>query len=65
MTRRRLRIRPEAEAEISSAAEWYESKRPGLGAEFMATLDRAFEQVLDAPDASPVWRSLIGGPGRP
>ena len=56
MTRRRLRIRPEAEAEILSATEWYESKRPGLGVEFLAGVDQAFEQILDAPEASPVWQ---------
>lgn len=57
MTRRLLRVRPEAEVEIEFAAEWYESKRPGLGAEFMASLDAAFEAVLETPTASPRWRS--------
>lgn len=57
MTPRLLRVRPEAEAEIESAAQWYESKRPGLGADFMASLDAAFEAVLEAPTTSPRWRS--------
>jgi plasmid stabilization system protein ParE len=52
----RLRIRPEAEAEVSSAAAWYEAKRPGLGVDFVAMVDRAFEQIVDAPEASAVWQ---------
>ena len=54
---RRLRVRPEAEAEIDSAVQWYESKRPALGAEFMAALDNALDDALAAPEASPVWRA--------
>jgi toxin ParE1/3/4 len=60
VTRRPVRIRPEAEAEASRAAAWYESRRPGLGADFMATLDRAIHTIQDSPEASPLWR-----PGHP
>ena len=31
---RRLRIEPEAEAELQAAAEWYEEQEPGLGLGF-------------------------------
>jgi hypothetical protein len=33
--KRTLRVLPEAEAELQSAATWYEEKRPGLGIEFV------------------------------
>ncbi len=51
-----LRVLPEAEAELEASAQWYESKRPGLGAEFVATVDEAFEEILEAPMAAPSWR---------
>lgn len=52
----RLRIAPEAEEELAAAAEWYESRRAGLGVELVAVIDRVFEQILEAPLASPAWR---------
>jgi plasmid stabilization system protein ParE len=55
--KRTLRVLPEAEAEVQSAAIWYEGKRPGLGIEFIAVLDGAFESILENPEACPVWRS--------
>ncbi len=54
--KRTLRVLPEAEAELQSAATWYEEKRPGVGIEFIAVLDRAFESILENPEACPVWR---------
>ena len=42
---------------MSAAALWYESKRAGLGAEFVAAVDLAFERIGDRPLASPVWQS--------
>jgi plasmid stabilization system protein ParE len=55
--KRTLRVSPEAEAELQSAAIWYEEKRPGLGIEFVAVVDKAFESILENPEASPVWRA--------
>jgi plasmid stabilization system protein ParE len=52
----RIRIAPEAEAELSAAALWYESKRAGLGAEFVAAIDVALEIIGDRPLSFPVWR---------
>lgn len=40
---------PEVEDDVAQAAEWYEGRREGLGAEFV-------EEVIS------VWRSLAGGP---
>jgi hypothetical protein len=34
--KRTLRVLPDAEAELQSAAMWYEEKRRGLGIEFVA-----------------------------
>jgi plasmid stabilization system protein ParE len=53
---RTLRVLPEAEEEIAHTAEWYESKRPGLGVEMVAVIEAAFEQIVDAPLACAVWR---------
>ncbi len=52
----RLRVLPEAEEELAEAAEWYESKRPGLGVELVAIVDRTFDEILDVPLASALWR---------
>ncbi|MGB8221351.1 MAG: type II toxin-antitoxin system RelE/ParE family toxin [Polyangiales bacterium] len=55
--KRTLRVLPDVEAELQSAATWYEEKRRGLGIEFVAVVDRAFESVLENPEACPVWRT--------
>ena len=61
----RLRVRPEAEVDILDAAEWYEKRGPGLGAEFVAEIDAVFGRSLKGPIASAVpkatsaWRSVI------
>jgi plasmid stabilization system protein ParE len=56
----RIHVAPEAETELVAAAQWYESKRPGLGVEFVAAIDAAFDRIRESPTASPMWR-----PGRP
>jgi toxin ParE1/3/4 len=53
---RRLRIAPEAEAELAAAARWYEAKRAGLGAEFLAAIDEALEHTQARPESFPIWR---------
>jgi toxin ParE1/3/4 len=55
--RRTLRVLPDAEAELQAAAIWYEEKRPGLGIEFVAVVDKAFDSILENPEACPVWRA--------
>lgn len=45
---------------MTAAAMWYESKRLGLGAEYLAAIDEAFERIVEGPLAWPVWQ-----PGRP
>jgi plasmid stabilization system protein ParE len=53
---RTLRILPDTEEELTEAAAWYERKRTGMGVELIATVDRALEQILDAPLACALWR---------
>jgi plasmid stabilization system protein ParE len=54
--KRRLRILPEAEAEIAEGAAWYEARRTGLGFECVAEVDAALERIEAAPDTFPRWR---------
>lgn len=46
----RLRVRPEAEGDILDAADWYEERGPGLGAEFVAEIDAVFGRIAQGPD---------------
>ena len=52
-----LRVSPEAEEELAAAADWYEGRRPGLGAELVAEIDRAFEDLIASPLACALWRN--------
>ena len=53
----RVRIAPEAEAELGAAALWYESKCAGLGADFLAAIDAALERIAENPLAAPMWQA--------
>jgi hypothetical protein len=54
-----LRVLPEAEEELAQAAQWYESKRAGLGVEFVAVVDRALDEIRDAPaERAVTWRRM-------
>ncbi len=46
--------RPLAEADVREAAFWYESKREGLGAEFILELDALYERIARNPRQFPV-----------
>jgi len=45
----RLVLRPQAEAELLDARDWYEDQRPGLGGGFATEVDRALAGILQAP----------------
>jgi toxin ParE1/3/4 len=47
---RQLRFHDEALDEISSAADWYERRRQGLGDEFLDSLHARLMQLADAPN---------------
>ncbi len=55
----RLSIRPEAEAELAEAFDWYERRVPGLGADLLAAVDMAVDAILNNPLQYPVvYRSV-------
>lgn len=51
---RAIRFHAAARVEFAEAAEWYEAKKPGLGAEFVAEIDRCLERAAERPDGFPV-----------
>jgi plasmid stabilization system protein ParE len=53
----RLIIRPEAEAELAEAFDWYERRVPGLGADFLVAVDTAVDSVL----SNPLQHSVVYG----
>ena len=59
-----LLIAPEAELDLAEAYVWYESRRAGLGEEFMSSVDACLESIRRRPEMYPVVdegyrRSLI------
>ena len=50
---RQLIVRPEAEAEMAEAFDWYEHRVPGLGLEFLRCVDAAFSAALRNPQRFP------------
>ena len=46
---------PEARREYLEAAEFYESRRPGIGAAFTLEVEATIQRILEAPDR---WRIL-------
>ena len=47
-----LIVRPEAEAEMSEALDWYEERLPGLGSDFLLNVDA----TLNAKRSPKRWR---------
>src|SRR5260370_15865731 len=45
----RLVIAPEAELDITEAYIWYESRRAGLGEEFLSSVDACIERIRREP----------------
>jgi toxin ParE1/3/4 len=50
---RRLIVRPEAEAEMAEAFDWYEERVSGLGSEFLLCVDAMFSSILRSPEQFP------------
>ncbi len=44
-----IRYRPEIQEDLRSGSQWYESKRDGLGDEFVEDYWDAIDQVVDRP----------------
>ena len=55
---RRILFRPEAQAELTEAVEWYETRGSGLGAEFLRALDATIANISRHPAANVV---IFGG----
>ena len=54
-----LILRPEAEADIQSAYDWYESQQTGLGEDFLQSLDNVVAGIQRLPEKHPVvYREL-------
>jgi len=49
-----LRLRDEAERDITLAASWYEEQREGLGQEFLDELLATLQNIAEHPRAYPV-----------
>jgi toxin ParE1/3/4 len=54
-----FRPEPEASAELEDAAVWYETRRGGLGIEFIQAVDHALDQIERWPE---IGRRVIGVP---
>ena len=50
---RELIIRPEADAELGEAFEWYETRVPGLGSDFILAIDATLAGILRNPRQHP------------
>ena len=51
---RRIVFRPEAETELAEAADWYEARGQGLGADFLRALEAAITTVQRRPTLYPI-----------
>ena len=49
-----LRLRPEAEMDLSDAALWYEEQSPGLGHQFLDEVLAIFSTLTEAPLVYPI-----------
>lgn len=49
-----VRLREEAELDLTEAASWDESQRTGLGHEFLGSVLEALDHIGTNPDAYPV-----------
>ncbi len=54
-----VRLRPEAQAEMDDAADWYERQREGLGDEYLTEVERCLGRIGATPRAAIVWRDEI------
>ena len=44
-----VRLLPDAKAEFDAAADWYEQRRPGLGADFIARVREVLTRIAANP----------------
>ncbi len=51
----RLIVRPNAEADLREAFQWYESKRAGLGDQFLLEIEAAIQSLKTDPERRPFY----------
>jgi plasmid stabilization system protein ParE len=49
-------VHVEALDKLEEAAAWYEARRPGLGFEFAAEIERVIASIAERPLAFPHWK---------
>ena len=52
-----VQFHPEARAELDEAAEWYNRKRDGLGAELLSAVERAVDRIAKDPQMGAPYKS--------
>jgi toxin ParE1/3/4 len=55
---RLLIVRPEAEADISDAAVWYDGREPGLGMDLISEVSSAISRALTNPESFSVFGEI-------
>jgi len=51
----RIELDPDAEQELFAAADWYDSREPGLGDELLDEAEHWLEVISVTPTTWPVW----------
>ena len=54
-----LILRPEAEAELTEAFQWYEARASGLGLEFVRSVDSLLNSICRNPLSYPIVHKTI------
>lgn len=54
-----VHLRPEAEADLEEAANWYEQQRDGLGHEFLDTILSTLDSIAENPELYPLLHSDV------
>jgi plasmid stabilization system protein ParE len=58
-----IRLRRAAQAEFDAAADWYESRKPGLSLRFVAAVRQVLDTISNQPDRYPeVWPGVREAP---
>ncbi len=50
----RVRVTPEAQADLADGRDWYEAASPGLGADFLYEIEATLRSAAEWPNAAPV-----------
>lgn len=58
----RVDLHVEALEELEETAAWYETRRPGLGLEFMAEIERVVATIAERPQSFQRW--VVDDPAR-